>query len=455
MSQPPTGSAFAMGLAPERRFGVPAPGLVAYGAALPVTAELVAASSPSAQVHASGIPRLPVPGDITGPVQWGHPLTAAHFLEFFEHVLLRSSREELAPGVFEYTFWPSLVDCASTSFWGVFAKGSLEVWLRYGIRFSQLSWESGGSGEILLRADGLGTHGSSLGPAVPAPANTGTYPLGPWARGTLAEPAAGPVWLRVESLGPLTFKILQAPAEPNPATWQAAPTAYPVETAGPLEAPEGEWQLAMASSDGRDLGLVTPKNWDPLQIIWPGTEGEHAALAVGDVFHLPVLWQAPPLAPLAHLGSFTGAHWHTQVGEVGGPLQAKSFDSATYTLGWPLAPRGRDGRYVSHLHRDGEAQGTVELKRPLEDAFFASHALRGTPIRYLSRWQGRLLAPGLRESLTLELPHCHVARSERPVATAGIVEETIQLRHATNEAGDPPLTLKAVTTREWEPTPQP
>ncbi len=451
MSTVPTGSATLMGLGPERQEGVPAPGLVGYGPVLPVAAEMTTTPSQSGQVNPSGYGRKGVPGPIVGPVSWGHPLTAAHQLEFFEHLLGRSSKEVLAAGVFRYTFFPSLLGCVNTSFWGLFAKGNLELFLRYGIKFAQMVMAIGNNTEIVAALTGEGLHGTNLGPAVPAAANAGTYTLGPWARGRLASPSAGSAWLRIENLAPLRYKALQSATEPNAAAWTAAATVHDALVVDS----EGAWHEVLSSADGSDLGIFTDCNKDPLEIIFPGLAADVANLAVGDVFEIPITWSPPAIAELAAAGCFNSAHWLTEVGPEGGTLIPKSFDSGNWTLGWPITPKAGSGsRYRDALYRSGTFSSVVSLVRPLEDLFFADAQMNQEHIGLRMAWEGRQLGGGFREGIEVLQPSTEVTSSQRPVASEDLIQETISLDAKTNTAGDPPTTIKVITNRDWTPSPQ-
>ncbi len=446
-----TGSATSFALGLERREGVPRPGLIGYGPVLPVAAELVAATGQSAQINRSGYGRKGVPGAITGPVSWGHPLTAAHQLEFFEHIMGRSSKVDLGSGVFRYTFTPSLVGCVDTSFWVLVAKGEVELFLRTGVKFAQMAVPIANNAETVATLTGDGLHGAKLGMASPSAGNTGTYTLGPWGRGTLSSPESGSIWIRIENLAPLRYKVLQASAEPNAAAWTGATL---VQEARIVEG-EGYFSHVLDSQTLEDLGIFDSCNKDPLEIAFPGAPADHAALAVGDVFELPISWSAPALAELPEAGCYTTAHWITEFGPEGGPLAPMDFDSGNWTLGWPLAASpGNASRYRSNLYKTGEFSSATTLVRPHRDNFFADAAQAQRHLNRRMAWEGQILADGFRESIEILEPSVEVTSSARPVANSEINQETIVLNAKTNTDGDPPTTVNVQTDRDWNPSPQ-
>ncbi len=447
-----TGNALVLGLSLGRsgEFGVPAGGLVGYGGLLPVTAGLVGQESPSGQINPSGFKRRGVPGPKGGAFEFRHPLTAAHLLEFFEHILGSTAKAEPEPGVFQYTFDPSR-DGVDSHFWALAAQPPVEYWLLHGIKFHTLELEIGDNTEVPVTLSGDAAHGTRLGLAEPNGANAGAYILGPWLRGLLAEPADGDIWLRVEALSPLSFKTLQAPALPDPGTWAAAPSPWPV-----LLGVDGaaRWQNLQSSATRFDLG-VWAENKDPLEVIWPGSAVDHSALAVGDVFRFPVSWSAPALAEIGGAHKLTSAHWLTRFRRPGEPdYRELPVTSGKVTLGWPtVVRRGNSSRYPHDIERPGQLLPAVELVRSFVDLAFADAFDRHQRLDLQLAWEGRQMGSGaLREGLEITLPSAGLVSDARPTSSPDLVEETVQLEGETDDAGSLPCRVVVTTTRDWTPS---
>ncbi len=448
------GNAVLLGLGAERSFGVPGGALVGYDPVLPLDGGLGATKIDNPQVNRTGYTRSGIPGDKGGaPYEFHHPVTAGHLLEFVQH-LFRSNeadgslvKTELEAGeVYRYVFEPVL-EGVDTSFWALMARPPVDLFLRTGIKFGE--WVIP-IGEALLQVDltGLLQHGSDLGPTEAAAANTGTYTLGPWARGPLADPAAGSVWVHVESLAPLVFKVLQAAAEPVAGDWTGAATTFQVAVD---EDGEAIWQRVLSSETGLDLGVMD-EDKDPLEIIWPGTSVEHADLAVGDVFELPVSWEAPGLSTISGHQRFTRAHWLTYYRAVGaGAWVELQTNSGQINLSAAVeAARGNGSRYPYAVDRVGEAAPSVQLVRDYRDTVFRDR--QGGHVETRQLLEGQQLGTGAhRESIEFVMPNAEVTGWSAPASDTGKIQETVDLVGRTDDAGSPPVTVTVITSRDWTP----
>lgn len=449
-----TGRAVVFGLGIEQRPGVPGSALIGYDPALPVVFGLDPTEAESAQVNRSGYLRRGIPAQKGGPFEWGHPFTAAHLVDYLQHVFRCSlgaglTRTTHAAGIEQYDLepvWPGI----DTSFWSLAGKPPVEIWQVHGIRFSVLEIPIGTNVEIAGRLTGIAQHGTLLGPAEEAAGNTGTYTLGPHVRGLAKTPAAGPIWVRVESLAPLIFKVLQSAAEPDAAAWTAAAATFQVL----LDADgNADWQNAQSSADGLDLG-VWAENKDPLEINWGGAPADHADLAVGDMFSFPVTWQAPALSLLTGHQRFTSAHWRIRLRKAGTADPFVEVDAITGTVRFerPLEARfGNSRRYAHTLLPDALIRPTVQLQRDFVDRLFAERFERHDRLEMQLLFEGQQLDATHRESVTFSYPSMGITADAKPASAAGPIQETVNLVGETNDAGDPPVTVSVITSRDWTP----
>ena len=92
-----------------------------------------------------------------------------------------------------------------------------------------------------------------------------------------------------QTAGGLQFKTEQTPDSP---TFPGPAAAVALDATG-----EAIWQN-LQGADGLDLGFWE-ENRDPLEIVWPGTAADHAALAVGDIFTFAPRASGPTPSSLA------------------------------------------------------------------------------------------------------------------------------------------------------------
>jgi hypothetical protein len=387
-----SGSAVLWAVGRERSFGIPGTGLTAYKAVLPIDSDLLDSASEGAAVNQSGFLECGIPGPKGGKSSWSTSLTTGSILDFLEHLLGAATKTPLAAGIFKYLFQPSR-NGADTSFYALLSKSPvLRSWL-YAIKFSKLSLAIGDNTEIPVKLEGLIGHGTRMGPPAPAAANAGAYQLGPHLRGTLRNPA-GPVHVLVSQVaGGLQFKTEQTPEVP---TFPGAPVDVVLDAAG-----EANWQN-LQGADGLDLGFWE-ENRDPLEIVWPGTAADHAALAVGDVFtfHPPGEWSDPDIPPLTGHQRFTSAHWTVALRTVGAgawtPMRCRKGELA---LSWPISEeRGNGSRYPYALLRDGLFAPSLKIERALVDSFFADRAEGAARLEAQVAFTGRQLTAAFRESI--------------------------------------------------------
>ena len=442
-----TGAAVLWAVGRERSFGIPGEPLTAYRAILPLDSDLLDAETEAAAVNQSGFLERGVPGPKGGKATFSISLTTGAILDFLEHLLGHVTKTEIATGIYRYLFHPSRQG-VDTSFYALLSRSPvLRTWL-YGIKLSKLHLAIGDNAEIPAKLEGLISHGTRMSAPIASPTNAGTYTAGPYLRGTLRNPTAGPVWLQVARLeGGLQFKTEQtfdAPTFPGPPVNIALNSA--LDPTGAL------WQN-LQGADNQDLGFWA-ENRDPLEVIWPG---DHTTLAVGDTFRfdLPGHWSDPTIPTLTGHQRFTSAHWTLALRPVGTPtwthLHARKGE---LTLSWPITEeRGNGSRYPYALLRDGLFTPTLKIERALIDLFFANHAEANTRLEAVLTLTGRQLDSNTRESITITFTSARIETARRSIKDPRTIGEEITLTGETDDAGSPPVTIEILTTRNWQPTP--
>jgi hypothetical protein len=426
-----SGSAVLWAVGRERSFGVPGGSLTAYKAVLPLDSDLLDSASEGAAVNQSGFLERGIPGPKGGKSTWSTSLTTGALLDFLEHLLGAVTKSELAAGIYRYLFEPTRTG-ADTSFYALLSRSPvLRTWL-YGLKLSKLSLAIGDNTEIPVKLEGLIGHGTRMGPPVPAAANTGAYSQGPYLRGGLRAPAAGPVHVQVTRVaGGLQFKAEQTPVVP---TFPGAAVDIALDAAG-----EAIWQNLQGAA-GLDLGFWE-ENRDPLEIVWPGTAADHAALAIGDVFtfHPPGEWTDPEIPPLTGHQRFTSAHWTVALRTVGAPAWTPmSCRKGTLELSWPISEeRGNGSRYPYALLRDGLFAPSLKIERALVDPFFADHAEGAARLEAQLAFTGRQLAAAFRESILFTFASARIDAAKRTAKDARTIPEEVTLVGETTESVDP------------------
>ncbi len=441
-----TGSAVLWAVGRERNFGVPGGSLTTYKAVLPLDSDLLDDQREGAAVNQSGYLERGVPGPKGGKSIWSLSLTTGTILDFLEHLLGLATKTVLAPGIYQYLFHPSR-NGVDTSFYALLSKSPvLRTWL-YGLKFGKLSLAIGDNTEIPVKLEGLVAHGTRMGPPAAAPANLGTYALGPYLRGALRNPSAGPVHVQVAQVeGGLQFQVEQTAGAP---TFPGPPVDVVLDPNG-----EAIWQN-LQGADGLDLGFWD-ENRDPLEIIWPGTAADHAALSSGDVFTFapPGHWTDPDLPILSGFQRFTSAHWTVALRTAPGadPWTTMRCRKGNLDLSWPLSEeRGNGSRYPYALLRDGLFAPSLKIERALVDPFFADQAEAAARLETQLAFTGRQLDATHRESITFTFTSARIDAAKRVAKDTRAIAEEITLIGETNDAIAPPLTVEVITSRDWTP----
>src|SRR6185436_2521282 len=209
---------------------------------------------------------------------------------------------------------------------------------------------------------------------------------------------------------------------------------------------EAIWQN-LQGADGLDLGFWE-ENRDPLEIVWPGTPADHAALTPGDVFtfHPPGQWTDPEIPSLTGHQRFTSAHWTVALRTVGADIWTPmSCRKGELALSWPISEeRGNGSRYPYALLRDGLFAPSLKIERALVDPFFADRAEGAARLEAELAFTGRQLAAAFRESITFTFASARIEAAKRTAKDARTIPEEITLVGETTDTVAPPLTVEVI-----------
>lgn len=461
MAKPARGNAVQLGLRPEAAYNVPPPLGTAYEwlrPRLPVAAGLTRSEEASGQVNKSGYTPAGIPGFVTGeglsiPV----PMVAPNLLPWLQHVLgssvangtlTKTTLEAGPPAVYQYVFEPD-PDGVDRSEEILVGFPPVANYLLRGAKFGALQIAVQGAGEIPVTLSGFVSHGTRVGPSTAEAGNTGTYVKGPHLRGPLADPSAGRIWVQKVSDGPLTFKVIQAAAAPAAGDWTAA-QAQTVATDADGNA---VWQIAL--DDGLlDLGLYTSENKDPLEIVFPGDDTDHALAVNGDTWSFDPSWSLPAATYLDTTGRrYTMAHWRSFQRALGAGVWVETpMQQMTLDLAWPVTPdQGSGTRYYTGLDRDQQLAPVIQTQRRWLDTVFLERAERHDRQELRQLWEGVQLGTGqYRESVDLVMPSVG-QRSRSTDAPVGAITESLELIAETDGNGAAPITATVITDRDWTP----
>ncbi len=434
-----TNSIFALGLEPFDGYGHPRGPLTSYDFVPPVAADLGGGESDSQQVNRSGYARAGVPGPKGGPVEWQFPLRSGAWLEHLHHLAPAATKNDLGGGAYEYTFSSQFVGGVQTSYYGLLAKPPAEAVVFHGARFSGLEFDIGNDSSIVGKLTGLNAHGTSAG--FPEVQSGSLYTLGPLVRGLVLDPDAGDIYLEITrdtAGGGVQFKFeqtLEVPTFP-------APAAIDLYTSAGL----GAWQQL----PGIGLyGLVV----DPFEVIFPGAAATHAALAIGDRWRIPAAAVVPAtVVPPSEGHDYTSAHWQLLTGTVDTVADTDlAVLSGACRILRPVSADPQNGSlYPRCISADGRFGLELDLKRRLVDDYFKRVYDRKTRISLRTEFLGApIAASGFYESIRIDGQRWSVTERTSAVSGQGKIDEDIKLRAETNDAGDPPGTIRVVSARDW------
>ena len=399
-------------------------------------------------VNRAGVPARTVPGQVAWSIGFGFPVGSSSIRPYLLHLLGSATRSVLAAGVFEHTF--SLApEHPDTTLSAMVGLPPVDRNLLYGIRLRQLQITAQPGQTVQARFEGMVGHGTRVGPSEPQPANTGTH-RGPWLRGPLARPDDGDVWVQVTRTvagGGLRWKVEQTSGVPG---WLGAEIDVATNPESPTVTP---WQLVQGA-DSVDLGY-SGENWDPLEIAWGPLAGL-ANLEVGDTFRLraPTTWTAPTLPGATPDLVWTHPHMLVKTRPAGstGAYYVHEREQCQLTIiNNVVARSSRPGKYPS-LYRPGDTTVQLTFTRPYTDAIFEElleqHESLDVVVEFIG---GAQIGSGHRRQLEVRLAACGIPQAQRQVQNEGPVSESITLQMQQPQNADPAITIRTVTSTDWNP----
>ena len=441
------GNRYLIGLAREQKFGQmdPAAELEYLRPILPADVGLEHPEAASGEVNQSGYIEKGVPGPVAGPINLAARFSAVTVLAYLEHLFGSCTKTTLATGIYQYLFEPVRADLGvDTSFAGIYGLPPVEQGQLLGVKFSQMAMVIGNNTAIPCRLTGQIAHGTSIGVAVPAVANMGTYTMGPLIRG-VPKTRTGSIFIKVTRVSTgLQVKLEQSSGVPT----------FPGAAIDVVLDPDtlaGDWQNA-TGGDGLDLGY-NGENRDPVEFCFPGTAADHADLAVGDIFELPLSWDLPD--EITYLGGqrFTSAHWINEYRALGGttwiPYRALT---GTLTLARPASiDQGSGSKYPYGLDRDGLLTPTLQFARKYNSSTFQRMAEEHKRFELRTSFVGAQLSATYRESIVATWSNVGIASRTAAPQNQNAINETVTLRGETSDDGDLPISIAVITDRSFTP----
>lgn len=446
MSIPATGARALCGLAREN-FGWCRGGdepLGYHRVVLPLALGLVHGSLPGGLTLASQTSPGDLPGAITGAADVTVRCTTRDLLQFLEHLMGHVAKTTVTPGVYQYVFtWRP--DEAISSFWGFAGLPPVESWYLYGVKFAKLDLNFAAGQVINAKLTGQVGHGTRAERSDQT-AGTGTYVLGPWLRGPIADPTAGGIWVKVispsDGTTDTTFKVLQKATAPDAGEWTAAPT----KTVLLGLSGEGEWQ-------DTGFGVYSGADKNLLEVLFPGAKADHSDLVANDVFFFATAIEEPVPTYVSGLNTaFSIAHVEVSRRDVGGATwEAFQGNSSTLSIDSPLTARtGFSTRYVTGMDRLSPFNPTTQVVREYTDDWFERRFQTKTPIELRQEIVGPLIgATTHRHRIRLDWASAEITGQTRPVGNPGLVSETIQFAGRSDDEGSDPLTVTVVTDHNF------
>ena len=449
-----SGSRILLGMAREARWGEPSSEPLTFRRpVLPFAAEFLRVENPSGEVSPAGWKVAGLPGAVTGPVDLGVSFVAGDSLDLFEHVLRGSTKTELEAGaVWQYDFEQDPF-APETSFRLAYAFPPVDRALVYGVRFSSIAQEIGNNTPIQSRLAGQAGHGTRIGAAVADAANLGTWTGRPWLRGIMADPTAGDIHVRVVrdvAGGGLQFTVEVTDAAP---TFPGAP----VDVVYSALDGHALW-LNLQDEAGRDVGIWSTINRDPVEILFQGTAADHADIQVGDTWRFPKPLTWPDPVPTYLAGQrYTSANLLVDYRLPGTAdwieLFADGGNVGNVNIGWPATVgSGNASKYPTSMDRDGESVVTLQLVRKFRDLTFQFPLEKHERVELRLRWLGQQIGSHFewRESVVYEFPAVQLTVN-RAVSNPTAIIETIDGVAEGGPAGEPPVLISVITAQDWTP----
>ncbi|MEM1205097.1 MAG: hypothetical protein AAGN66_17840 [Acidobacteriota bacterium] len=455
--RPATGNAAVFGLGWEPRFGQPAGALTAYDVLLPLAGHVMGTEAPSGAINKTGYVRAGIPGDKGGNDFELHlPLSIEHTLEFFSHYFGSVVHQELVPGtVYRDTFTPLLDGLINRSAWGLLGlEPSIDRRLLYGIRLAALEMAFTANEEVDMAMTGHVQHGSRCGLAVADVANTGTYTELPALRGPVKTVANGAIHIQVTRTvagGGLRWKVEQTDGAP---TWTGPEHDARFDAQG-----HSDW-VDCQGADGLDLGLTDDingaANWDPLEVVFPGTSADLADLAIGDTFTAaaPGTWPLPAMPLVPDTTKVHRAHLIVRHAEVGGTNWQETYvNGAVFKYVYENRIQGASRtRYPWLITGEGDIMPEVSLEREVVDRVFDDIADRHERRRLQLELRGPQIDASYRKGIVFDYPQVRTSEYSAPISDKNVLTEAVTLV-AETDGVNPPVTATVTSSRNYSPTP--
>ncbi len=395
-----------------------------------------------------------VPGKISGTFDVGlrtAPGTWVPWLAFFAGGAITKSEPET--GVYRYAF-----DAVRTSdlvsaptFSAVLGRNPVDTVRRDGIAPTELTAASGNNTEVATRIKGFSTHGCKFGFARADGANTGGYPYQPILRGIAASDAQS-IHLRVTSKAPLRIRLEQA----DTPTWAGFELDL---SASYTDDGYAVWEVARGA-DRAHLGVVQGNNWNPMEVVMPGTLADHALLEVGDTwtFDRPGAWRVRDLAlPSGDADTYekTSAAFDLVVWEYGQTQKFRVQGANNIDLNLTSGAEPDDGtgsRAAFSILREQPIGYSIGINRKLASKFFLDGSerqrrygteltLRGPDIGTSHTYQ---------DSVRIVAPYNAIKDYSAPVPSVATIVEGFALDARESPDGSPAISVEITTEADYD-----
>lgn len=231
------------------------------------------------------------------------------------------------------------------------------------------------------------------------------------------------------------------------------PASYDGSAQSILQDADGDaiWQNVQGGAADSDLGIWA-ENKDPIEVIFYGDDTALADIAVDDEWKFPITWSDP--TPTYLTGQrMTSAHLIVERRDVGGSTWSPArILKGTIGLNYALTPdRGNASRYAYALDRTGLWMGTVQLVRRFNDLVWQLLQERHQRSELRLSFQGQQIGTSgaYREGLVATYASVGISSLGLPISGPSALEETIDLKAETNDAGDAPVVFVVTTGYDW------
>lgn len=453
MPEAASGSRLIVGLARESRWIEPGEDPVFYHRpVLPFAGFFTRPENPTGETSTSGWKLPGLPGSVAGPVDHGVMFTAGGLLEIAEHVLRGATKTELeAATAYQYDFEQN-PSAPETTLRMIQARPPVDRAHLYGVKLSSVTQAIAPNAPIQCRLAGAAAHGTRLGSAVGAAGNLGTWTGRPWVRGVMADRSAGDIHVQVSrgvAGGGIQFKVQVTDGVPT----------FPGSAVDLVYDADGYaiWQN-LQDEAALDIGIWSGSNKDPVEIKFPGTSTEHAAVAIGDVwvFAKPGAWADPTPTYLAG-ERFTSAHLYVDYRAIGAGTWIEMLvdgGNVNVVTAWPVTVGyGNSSKYPTAMDRDTDSVMTIQLPRRFRSVIFQEGLEAHQRFELRLRWLGGQIgsAGQWRESVVYQYPSVAITDAATPASAPASIIETLNLVAEGGGSGEPPMTMQVVTPRNWTP----